>query len=59
MRITFWIVEHSTPLAPGAYSNKLGCNHQKIFIIDDKIAFVGGINMDETHIDVCAHMRKD
>ncbi|GAH76704.1 unnamed protein product, partial [marine sediment metagenome] len=39
-------------------SNKLGCHHQKIFIIDDKIAFVGGINMDETHIDSRAHDRK-
>jgi len=39
-------------------SNKLGCHHQKIFIIDDKIAFVGGINMDETHIDTSAHDRK-
>ncbi|MHC4190230.1 MAG: phospholipase D-like domain-containing protein [Planctomycetota bacterium] len=38
--------------------NKLGCHHQKIFIIDDKIAFVGGINMDETHIDTSAHDRK-
>jgi len=39
-------------------SNKFGCHHQKIFIIDDKIAFVGGINMDETHIDTSAHDRK-
>lgn len=39
--------------------NKLGCHHQKIFIIDDKIAFVGGINMDETHIDTSAHDRKE
>ena len=40
-------------------SNKLGCHHQKIFIIDDKIAFVGGINMDETHIDNSAHKRRE
>ncbi len=39
--------------------NKLGCHHQKIFIIDDNIAFVGGVNMDETHIDSHAHDRKD
>ncbi len=39
--------------------NKLGCHHQKIFIIDDKIAFVGGINMDKTHIDTSAHDRKE
>ncbi len=39
-------------------SNKIGCHHQKIFIIDDKIAFVGGVNMDETHIDSSAHDRK-
>jgi phosphatidylserine/phosphatidylglycerophosphate/cardiolipin synthase-like enzyme len=39
-------------------SNELGCHHQKIFIIDDKTAFVGGINMDETHIDTSAHDRK-
>ncbi len=38
--------------------NKWGCHHQKIFIIDDKIAFVGGVNMDETHIDSSAHDRK-
>jgi len=40
-------------------SNKLGCHHQKTFIIDDKIAFVGGINMDETHIDSNAHNRRE
>jgi len=39
-------------------SNKLGCHHQKMFIIDDNIAFVGGINMDETHIDSSAHSRR-
>ena len=39
-------------------SNEFGCHHQKIFIIDDKTAFVGGINMDETHIDTSAHDRK-
>ncbi len=39
--------------------NKLGCHHQKIFIIDDKIAFVGGINMDEAHIDTSAHNRDE
>lgn len=38
-------------------SNKLGCHHQKIFIIDTQIAFVGGINMDETHIDSNTHNR--
>ena len=40
-------------------SNKLGCHHQKIFIVDDKIAFVGGINMDENHIDSSAHNRRE
>jgi len=40
-------------------SNKLGCHHQKVFIIDDKIAFVGGININETHIDTSAHDRKE
>ena len=39
-------------------SNKLGCHHQKMFIIDDNIAFVGGINMDENHIDSSAHSRR-
>jgi len=39
--------------------NKLGCHHQKIFIIDDKIAFVGGINMSEDFIDTSAHDRKN
>jgi len=39
-------------------SNELGCHHQKTFIIDDETAFVGGINMDETHIDSSSHDRK-
>ncbi|MHC4110941.1 MAG: phospholipase D-like domain-containing protein [Planctomycetota bacterium] len=39
--------------------NELGCHHQKIFIIDEKIAFVGGVNMDETYIDTSAHDRMD
>lgn len=39
-------------------SNKFGCHHQKIFIIDDRTAFVGGINMDESHIDSSAHDRR-
>lgn len=39
--------------------NKLGCHHQKIFIIDDKIAFVGGINMNKAHIDTSAHNRDE
>jgi len=38
--------------------NKLGCHHQKIFIIDGQTAFVGGINMSEDFIDSCAHDRK-
>jgi len=38
-------------------TNELGCHHQKIFVIDDTIAFVGGINMDETHIDNSEHNR--
>lgn len=40
-------------------SNKLGCHHQKTFVIDEKIAFVGGINMSEKFIDTCAHDRKN
>lgn len=39
--------------------NKFGCHHQKIFIIDDKTAFIGGVNMDETHIDNSAHNRDE
>jgi len=39
--------------------NKLGCHHQKVFIIDDNIAFVGGINMSEDFIDTRAHDRKN
>lgn len=39
--------------------NKLGCHHQKIFIIDDKIAFVGGVNMSETFVDTNAHDRRN
>lgn len=39
--------------------NKFGCHHQKIFIIDDKVAFVGGINMAETYIDTSAHNRDE
>ncbi|MCK4826806.1 phosphatidylserine/phosphatidylglycerophosphate/cardiolipin synthase family protein, partial [bacterium] len=39
--------------------NKFGCHHQKIFIIDDKVAFVGGINMVETYIDTSAHNRDE
>ena len=38
--------------------NKFGCHHQKIFIVDDKTAFVGGVNMSETYIDSSAHDRK-
>ncbi len=38
--------------------NKLGCHHQKNFIIDDEIAFVGGINMNENHVDSSAHTRR-
>jgi phosphatidylserine/phosphatidylglycerophosphate/cardiolipin synthase-like enzyme len=39
-------------------SNKFGCHHQKIFIIDGKNAFVGGVNMSEKFIDTTAHDRK-
>ena len=39
--------------------NKFGCHHQKIFIIDDKVAFVGGINMVEAYIDTSAHNRDE
>ncbi|MDH5649575.1 MAG: phosphatidylserine/phosphatidylglycerophosphate/cardiolipin synthase family protein [Gammaproteobacteria bacterium] len=36
----------------------VGCHHQKTFIIDSNIAFVGGINMEQAYMDNKAHNRE-
>jgi phosphatidylserine/phosphatidylglycerophosphate/cardiolipin synthase-like enzyme len=43
----------------GIYPAMLGCHHQKTFIIDGKIAFVGGINMTQDYWDSSAHAIDD
>lgn len=35
--------------------NYTGCHHQKSFIIDGKISFCGGVNMEASYIDKCNH----
>jgi phosphatidylserine/phosphatidylglycerophosphate/cardiolipin synthase-like enzyme len=43
----------------GVYPKMLGCHHQKTFVVDGKIAFVGGINMTQDYWDSCAHQSDD
>ena len=41
------------------YPSKAGCHHQKTFIIDGQLAFVGGINMTQNYWDTPAHKATD
>jgi phosphatidylserine/phosphatidylglycerophosphate/cardiolipin synthase-like enzyme len=43
----------------GIYPDKAGCHHQKTFVIDGKVAFVGGINMTQPHWDTPEHKPND
>jgi phosphatidylserine/phosphatidylglycerophosphate/cardiolipin synthase-like enzyme len=43
----------------GIYPKLLGCHHQKTFVVDGKVAFVGGINMTQDYWDTCAHASGD
>ncbi len=43
----------------GIYPRQLGCHHQKTFVIDGVVAFVGGINMTQDYWDTCAHASVD
>jgi phosphatidylserine/phosphatidylglycerophosphate/cardiolipin synthase-like enzyme len=50
-----WDVAKTT----GIYPAELGCHHQKTFVIDGKIGFVGGINMTQDYWDSCHHASND
>ena len=43
----------------GVWPPRLGCHHQKTFVIDGKVAFVGGINMTQDYWDSCDHVFDD
>ena len=43
----------------GIYPSFLGCHHQKTFVIDGTIAFVGGINMTQEYWDTQSHTPLD
>lgn len=46
--------------APGIYSRfPIGCHHQKTFVIDGTVAFVGGLNMVQGYWDTPAHLPLD
>jgi phospholipase D1/2 len=41
------------------YPPQLGCHHQKTFVVDGRVAFVGGINMTQDYWDTCDHKSLD
>ena len=43
----------------GVYPDWTGCHHQKLFVIDGTIAWVGGINMVQSYWDTNAHLGDD
>ncbi len=43
----------------GIYPDKASCHHQKTFVIDGQVAFVGGINMTQEYWDTPAHKPND
>jgi phosphatidylserine/phosphatidylglycerophosphate/cardiolipin synthase-like enzyme len=50
-----WDVAKTTGIYPAA----LGCHHQKTFIVDGAVAFVGGINMTQDYWDASKHSLSD
>jgi phosphatidylserine/phosphatidylglycerophosphate/cardiolipin synthase-like enzyme len=49
-----------TAKAPGVYERfHLGCHHQKTFVVDGSVAFVGGLNMVQAYWDTTAHAPND
>ncbi len=48
-------VRYDRAKCPGLYPDLLGCHHQKTFVIDGAVAFVGGINMVQSYWDTRTH----
>jgi phosphatidylserine/phosphatidylglycerophosphate/cardiolipin synthase-like enzyme len=49
-----------TAKAPGVYERfHAGCHHQKTFVVDGNVAFVGGLNMVQAYWDTTAHAPDD
>ncbi|HTP28250.1 MAG TPA: phosphatidylserine/phosphatidylglycerophosphate/cardiolipin synthase family protein [Anaeromyxobacteraceae bacterium] len=46
--------------ATGIYESfPIGCHHQKTFVVDGSVAFVGGLNMTQPHWDEPTHLPDD